>query len=196
MVPAPGSTPGPATGGADNAEAALFGTAEPGAGHVGRDGELGGPALGRFGQDPPGLDQAPPTHLAGAVVETPVLVGRLKAKRQLGCHEVPWSQEGVTVSPGACRATSYLAGPSADAEAELATRRLVHRLDRGDPGPRRAACGTRPPRPARRPASPSSTASTRPSARLRTQPATPHEPACRRHDSRYQTPWTTPSIRR
>jgi hypothetical protein len=40
---------------------------------------------------------------------------------------------------------------------------------------------------------PSNTASTRPSGRLRTQPATPSRVARRRHDSRNHTPWTCPS---
>ena len=40
--------------------------------------------------------------------------------------------------------------------------------------------------------SPSSSASTRPSGRLRTHPATPAATACWRHDWRYQTPWTRP----
>ncbi len=44
-------------------------------------------------------------------------------------------------------------------------------------------------------AGPSNTASTDPSPRLRTVPATPSRPASRRHDSRKPTPCTRPAIR-
>ena len=81
---------------------------------------------------------------------------------------------------------------SANLEAREALGLLLGHLDRLDLGAARALVGEADQRLDRLGAAPSKTASTVPSGRLRTQPATPRSEARRRTVSRKKTPWTRP----